>query len=908
MEHTWRTSLETQIQSTYIQEPDEWFEMNLSTNGQLNLTIVSERFKKTTLPERKEQIQAMLHNLQIPIPLGFLSLYTFQEAESIGLSKRPTNGSDAVYSWHDLANWAANTEERPKIPTHQPRIPRTIAFYSFKGGVGRTTALTHVAAILATRGRKVVAVDLDLEAPGLSSALNLHPLPPYGIVDYFYERSYMPDGDDIKPDISIAEIFGEVTIPNASGRLFVVPAGSLNLDYIAKVDDLRANTITAHGEDLWSIFFREINEQLQPDIILVDSRTGINEWGAFSLLRAADKAVIFLYPNEQNRKGIDLLLQALSGKISLQLVFSPVPFGESGADKVREHWLALQNRLDISATQDVFDVEEEDHTEAVSKTQIEFAEPITIQYFTELALASNYPVPSLLSHYMRIANVVDEDTTAINLETILKDATNRRNIIKSLEFPVVDATSNQNIEYLFQRTIDFDRVLDATTCLILGIKGTGKTTLYTLLLRHAGEAKRLSRKYLDSVTSFSGHGSFRARPEKDDFQLISKSIEQFGGSWEAFWRSYLFLRMQQENLLQELLRGSKDTKYQKLHSLLNEVGASEQWNKEYTDLLINMTKDAELNLLLKDALFDINRQLQKNSEGEILWFLYDDLNVDFREENELRKDALTGLFQLVQACDARRLKHIDFKIFLREDIWQRLIFDDKSHFNGRNIILRWRRLDFLRLALRQAQQSIEFKDLVDRFSPIENIDQADEETIDRALQLLWGSRQEQDPKSEYVSRWVYRGLIDSSRTSFPRSVNILLKTAKEYELNIGKRRQVLTDRLLSPESLIEGLMEASEERCQDLRKEYRELIPFFDSLAGLNIFTPRGEFYIVWQKTMQITLPEFKNFANVENFLRSIGLIRYAELSGESGYQFADIYTHGFKINHGARRNVKNIT
>lgn len=107
--------------------------------------------------------------------------------------------------------------------------------------MGRTTALTHVAWILAMRGRKVVAVDLDLEAPGLSTAFSLNPLPESGIVDYFYERSYLPKG--LKPNILITKIFGEVTIPDATGRLFIVPAGSLSLDYISKVDDLRATTI-----------------------------------------------------------------------------------------------------------------------------------------------------------------------------------------------------------------------------------------------------------------------------------------------------------------------------------------------------------------------------------------------------------------------------------------------------------------------------------------------------------------------------------------------------------------------------------------------------------------------------------------------------------------------------------------
>jgi hypothetical protein len=43
----------------------------------------------------------------------------------------------------------------------------TVAFYSYKGGVGRTLLLANTARFLALAGKKVVALDLDLEAPGL---------------------------------------------------------------------------------------------------------------------------------------------------------------------------------------------------------------------------------------------------------------------------------------------------------------------------------------------------------------------------------------------------------------------------------------------------------------------------------------------------------------------------------------------------------------------------------------------------------------------------------------------------------------------------------------------------------------------------------------------------------------------
>ena len=255
MEEIWQLSLKRQLTDTYVQSPqEEWTDINISTSGLLNLTIVSDRFNELSLPQRRDQLQNILS--QFKISPGFISLYTLEEARSLNLSAPQLVNGSSINTWQDLALWAANPQNQSQFSQPEPRIPRTVTFYSFKGGVGRTTALTHVAWILAMRGRKVVAVDLDLEAPGLSTAFSLNPLPEFGIVDYFYERSYLPEG--LEPNILITKIFGEVTIPDATGRLFIVPAGSLSLDYISKVDDLRATTILDQGETLWSIFSREI--------------------------------------------------------------------------------------------------------------------------------------------------------------------------------------------------------------------------------------------------------------------------------------------------------------------------------------------------------------------------------------------------------------------------------------------------------------------------------------------------------------------------------------------------------------------------------------------------------------------------------------------------------------------------
>src|SRR5437867_2080941 len=50
---------------------------------------------------------------------------------------------------------------------------KTVIFYSFKGGQGRTTTLANIASCLYRLGHKVVMLDLDLECPGLPAKFGI---------------------------------------------------------------------------------------------------------------------------------------------------------------------------------------------------------------------------------------------------------------------------------------------------------------------------------------------------------------------------------------------------------------------------------------------------------------------------------------------------------------------------------------------------------------------------------------------------------------------------------------------------------------------------------------------------------------------------------------------------------------
>jgi Mrp family chromosome partitioning ATPase len=98
--------------------------------------------------------------------------------------------------------------------------PRLV-FGSLKGGVGRSTALAVLAADLANNGKKVLCVELDLEAPGIGSML-LHETPDdrrpmFGSLDYLVENGLGGTEDE--------ELFDHIGISQfGGGSVHVLPA------------------------------------------------------------------------------------------------------------------------------------------------------------------------------------------------------------------------------------------------------------------------------------------------------------------------------------------------------------------------------------------------------------------------------------------------------------------------------------------------------------------------------------------------------------------------------------------------------------------------------------------------------------------------------------------------------------
>ncbi len=206
-----------------------------------------------------------------------------------------------------------------------------ITFYSFKGGVGRTQALVNVGVELARRGRRVLLVDFDLEAPGLDTYdLPRPPEPTGGMVEFITD--YL--ATNRAPDASLY-MYESVGVGERGGKLWVMPSGRQDTNYGRMLASIDWENLYANHEGYY--LFEDLKAQwhraLAPDYVLIDSRTGHTDVSGICTRQLPDAVVIMFFPTDQNLRGLpkivgDIRAEAESARrkrIHLEFVMSNVP-------------------------------------------------------------------------------------------------------------------------------------------------------------------------------------------------------------------------------------------------------------------------------------------------------------------------------------------------------------------------------------------------------------------------------------------------------------------------------------------------------------------------------------------------------------------------------------------------------
>ena len=172
-------------------------------------------------------------------------------------------------------------------------------------------ALANVAALLARRGHRVLAVDFDLEAPGLwryfsrfRDQLDQQP----GLIDLLAAAASTPGRDTDWRDYL-------TQLPAESGKLTLMTSGKLAEDYSSRV--LRFGWTEFFQNARGGEFLERLRRQWRDeyDFTLIDSRTGITDTGGICTIMLPDMIIPVFVSNHQSIDGaVEVITRAQAGR------------------------------------------------------------------------------------------------------------------------------------------------------------------------------------------------------------------------------------------------------------------------------------------------------------------------------------------------------------------------------------------------------------------------------------------------------------------------------------------------------------------------------------------------------------------------------------------------------------------
>lgn len=271
------------------------------------------KFRVVLPDDRADTADALAAELSDALGVyGYESASTFLRASDVSIAITSArwvltgeNGAQVV-----LIDRLLTGTEWSAPPATEPAATKRFTLFSMKGGVGRSTTATLLAWHLAKKGKRVLVLDLDLESPGVGTTLLGESLPRFGIVDWFVEDA-VGQGPLVLPDMVAVSELGLAT----DGKLSVVPCFGTDTGYrgaIIHPDDQgdylpklgRAYLERGpNGRELWPHrlrrLVRALEEQERPDIVLLDSRTGLHDTSAALILAMGADTLMFAVDTRQ---------------------------------------------------------------------------------------------------------------------------------------------------------------------------------------------------------------------------------------------------------------------------------------------------------------------------------------------------------------------------------------------------------------------------------------------------------------------------------------------------------------------------------------------------------------------------------------------------------------------------------
>lgn len=828
--------------------------------------------------------------------------------------------------------------------SYSPQIP-IVTYYSYKGGMGRSTNLVLTTTHLARHYKKrIVIIDCDFEAPGFSNFFTENPASPRnqnGLIEYFFDS-------EIDSAINLNNYSWEVSKEYSDdGEIRIIPAGNLSIENALGNDEFNTDlkhyleglsrldfSSTEYMISKFEVLISDITKQFNPDAIFIDSRTGFTDIFGITALKLATHVVGLFSNSVQNLPGIYQFIDSIKEiperkkefRALIVNAFSDADFFEEFKEDVNSH--ILRNTPDDTTflfTPEYFYFRYNTTLSEIGTSREKkrnWLEQVDSKEFGKGYVDLAEKLNSFINEYYgesRTNEVVSTEADATESNTINNDSIEQESILSKLKkegnWPELYAEdSHINYEEEISKGTFFFResmkdIFNFHKFLVLGNKGTGKSYLFQALkkssvvdkLKEQAQKKNLKIQFLHLV-------------DKTNKYFIStehlEGVSEISDFYNKFWKVYTWKAIidQIGNVIkfESSVQSSFKILYNDTSSMKDIVSFI-----SVTDNIIKIEKE----------LIEIDKIL--NSEQIDIIAIYDNLDLMVAPINWKNQVA-----PLINFWDYANFKRIHSKLFIRTDLYIRIVgLNNSQSLVNKTISIEWRKEEifnyFFNLVRVYAKE--EFINVVERYNFESQSEDStawkvkffrdfkqnkqkdfDEYTLRRLCWVFFGRYPDVKAHGESYD-WLYKNVMNADETISLRPFIELLKLSiDKYFSDADKDRTVILSKIYyTDKSVRKG---AVENHFNDLIKEkgnenLRYIFDYIDNHSDYQYFEFSQKEFTSLLSNVKSEYQLNESTKELEELLIINGIVRKIHTGGGLKYTFAFLYK--YRLGLGNRKNKK---
>lgn len=830
-----------------------------------------------------------------------------------------------------------------------------VGYYSYKGGMGRSTHLALTATHLARNyNKKIIILDCDFEAPGFSNFFLENPAAPRyqnGLVEYFFDF-------EVDKEINLDNYSWEASQTfSKNGEIRIFPAGNLNIEGID--NQIFDNHLTHYLEGLSRLDFsskdnifnkfknliENIEKKYQPDAIFIDSRTGFTDVFGVVGLKLASHVVGFFSNSVQNLPGIYQFINSVlpipekRNEFRALIVnsFSDADFFEDEFKEKINDYITLTSDDDSNDsffTPDLFffnyDVAIAEIGTSREKRR-NWIDSLDNKRFhrgygdvsdrlndliNEYRIEIDSPEIPLKKFDLNITEKTSSDKKKIKPENTQKDilnslAENWPNLYGDsdlLNFEEEISTGNFFFRDSMKDLFNFDKFL------ILGNKGTGKSYLFQALknkqiikeLQKKAQKPSLKIEFLHLVDKKTKYFI-----STDGFESYGDEINKLGDFYSKFWKVYTWKAIITKIIdLKITFKSNIDFDF----TIENDTSNIKK--------IVSFISEIENIIKVEEELKELDKTLNSKEINFIV--IYDNLDLMVQPLKWVDQIA-----PLINFWNYSNYKRIHSKLFLRSDLYKKIRgLNNSQELINKSISIEWTKEEifnyFFNLVKLFAKDnfitqitSFDFKSLsnddigwrntfIKDFNSDKQINQ-EEYVLRRLCWVFFGQYPDYKAHGDSYD-WLYKNVMNADETISLRPFIDLLKLSIEVYKNDNKNGDfsaILPSKYYTEKSV---RRRAVDNHFNDLIKEkgnenLEKIFDFIDNNHQYKYYESLQRDFYELLTNVKIEYKLDETIKDLEELLIINGIIRKTPVGGNTKYSFAFLYK--YRLGLGNRKKNK---